>query len=225
MPQPVVRFRLHGLRKLNWAVRSGQPYAEHLATRGFDRWLEPGVFALVIGPNAGGKSTIIDLLRALGDPGIWPSLARENYPGDDFSGFEIEGSCFSLSVRFSKYTPDLSDTFSKLTILAVGQGPGGARSVRVLAPKYELEGDWLEPLQDVLDVCEAAPVQYLPPTGRYPGEELDDSTLVSLLNEISPQFPSVLANPKVEPFKLFQGDTAGEGRIGVLFKEDRKSVV
>jgi hypothetical protein len=40
------------------------------------------------------------------DACVLPSLQRENYPGDDFSGFNIEGAAFPLSVRFSEYTPD-----------------------------------------------------------------------------------------------------------------------
>jgi hypothetical protein len=98
----VVRFRVHGLRELNWAERTGQSYEAHLAALGLDEWLEPGPLDIVVGPAAGRKSTLIDLFRSVGDPALWPGLARENYPGDDFSGFDIEGVNFTLAVRFSK---------------------------------------------------------------------------------------------------------------------------
>jgi hypothetical protein len=220
VPPAVARFRLHGLRKLNWGQRAGQAYEAHLAALGLDEWLEPGPIALVVGPNAGGKSTLIDLFRALSDPSLWPGLARENYPGDDFSGFDIAGAAFVLSVRFSKWTPEVSETFDKLTILAVAEGPGGARKARVVAPKYELDGTWLAPLHDLLAVCDLPPVHYLAPFGDYPASDLTDKALVGLLNDLSGHFPSVLANPHVAPFKRFQGQGAGAGRIGVLFKDD-----
>ncbi len=220
MPAAVARFRLHGLRKLNWAERASQAYEAHLAALGLDVWLEPGPMALIVGPNAGGKSTLIDLFRALGDPALWPGLARENYPGDDFSGFDVAGADFVLSVRFSKYTPEASDTFDKLTILAVAEGPGGQRQARVVAPKYDLDGVWPDPLQAVLEVCGLPPVRYLAPFGDYPASDLTDEVLVAILNALSPHFPSVLSNPQVAPFKRFKGQAAGEGRIGVLFKDD-----
>jgi energy-coupling factor transporter ATP-binding protein EcfA2 len=59
---------------------------------------------MVVGPNAGGKSTFINLLRALGQAQTWPGLARENYAGLDFSGFEAESRDFSLTTRFVRST-------------------------------------------------------------------------------------------------------------------------
>jgi ABC-type branched-subunit amino acid transport system ATPase component len=65
---PIRRFRFHGLRKLNWAARPwGADYFQHLAEAGLDRWIEPGPLLIVVGPNAGGKSTVIDLFQSLGD--------------------------------------------------------------------------------------------------------------------------------------------------------------
>src|ERR1700744_789211 len=66
------RFRFHGLRKLNWAERTWHaPYCAHMVQAGLDRWIEPGRLMIVVGPNAGGKSTVIDLFRALADARIW----------------------------------------------------------------------------------------------------------------------------------------------------------
>lgn len=219
--RPVHRFRFHGLRKLNWAERDwGASYSAHMAQAGLDRWIEPGPLMIVVGPNAGGKSTVIDLFRALADARLWPSLQRENYPGDDFSGFDIEGPGFTLSARFSKYTPDPQQMFDWSTVTAVAQRGSDGRCERVLASKYGEPGDWVDPLQRLLDDFVHVPVAYFPPIGGYPAEALDDAALVALLNELSPHFPSVFANPTLAPFKLFRGAGAAAGRIGVLFKDD-----
>lgn len=216
----VRRFRFHGLRKLNWAERNwNEPYLAHMAEAGLDRWIEPGRLMIVVGPNAGGKSTVIDLFRALADARLWPSLQRENYPGEDFSGFDIEGA-FTLSMRFSKYTPDAKQGFDWSTITAVAQRGPDDGAAQVLASKYGEAGDWTPPLQTLLDTFVRVPVAYFPATGGYPAEDLGDDALVDLLNELSPHFPSVLANPRLAPFKRFQGEAAGAGRIGILFKDD-----
>jgi len=217
----IKRFRFHGIRKLNWAERAWiGDYDEHMRESGLDHWIEPGPLMVVIGPNGGGKTTVIDLFRALADASIWPSLPRENYGGGDFSGFDVEGASFALSARFSKYTPEASDTFEFFTatvIVAAAAGPVGRQ---LLIPKYARDGEWRTTLQALLDAQIALPICYRPATGGPPGEELNDSALVALLNELSAHFPSVMANPMVQPFKLFAGAAEGPGRIGVLFKED-----
>jgi energy-coupling factor transporter ATP-binding protein EcfA2 len=218
---PIQRFRFHGLRKLNWAERAWRSdYLEHMADAGFDRWIEPGRLMIVVGPNAGGKSTVIDLFRALANAQLWPGLQRENYPGADFSGFDIEGAEYRLSARFSKYTPDSEQMFDWATIIAVAQRGDDRRSESVLANKYGDAGDWVGPLQDLVDDLVRVPVDYFPATGGYPADELDDAALVSLLNELSPHFPSVFANSKLAPFNLFKGSATAPGRIGILFKDD-----
>lgn len=222
MTLPIQRFRLHGLRKLNWAERGwNASYLDHMAQAGLDRWLEPGRLMIVVGPNAGGKSTVIDLFRALSDARLLPSLQRENYPGDDFSGFDIEGAEFNLSVRFSKYTPNADQMFDYSIVLAEACRGGGVCCEQVLAHKYEQAGNWVLPLQTLLDQQVCVPVKYFPAIGGYPAAELNDDALIELLNELSPNFPSVLANERVAPFKRFRGEAANAaGRIGILFKDD-----
>jgi ABC-type branched-subunit amino acid transport system ATPase component len=219
-PLPVRRFRLHGLRKLNWAERNGSDYARHMAAHGYDVWIEPGPLTIVVGPNGGGKSTVIDLFRALADASIWPGLARENYPGDDFSGFDVEGDEFVLVCRFSKYTPDAEEVFDKLTVSVLAGRGEHREQLQCLAPKYPDPNDWSSDLQRLLDRSVAVHCHCLPATGHHPGSDIDDVELVGLLNELSPHFPSVMANPQMKPFSLFRGAGDRAGRIGVLFKDD-----
>jgi len=217
---PVRRFRLHGLRKLNWVERSRIDYATHMEAHGFDQWIEPGPLAIVVGPNGGGKSTIIDLFRALENASVWPSLARENYPGDDFSGFDVEGDEYVLAGRFSKYTPDAEETFDKLTLLAVVGRQGDGEQLQCLAPKYPDSNSWSANLQDLLTRWVGVHCHTLPATGPDPSADIDDVALVALLNELSPHFPSVMANKQMPAFSLFKGGGDRDGRIGVLFKDD-----
>ena len=112
---PVHRLRFHGMRKLNWEARpEDSQYLHHLNESGFDGWLDVGPPHHTRRPQRWWKSTVIDLLRALRDAKVWPSLPRENYPGADFSGFDAEGPGWKLSTRFSKYTPDAKDMFRLL---------------------------------------------------------------------------------------------------------------
>jgi energy-coupling factor transporter ATP-binding protein EcfA2 len=219
--RPIRRFRFHGIRKLNWAERGwGSDYQAHMASAGLDGWIEPGPLLIVVGPNGGGKTTVIDLLRSLGNSSIWPTLPRENYGGDDFSGFDVEGDLFELNVRFSKYTPDLADTFDLFTTFAVASRSDRRWTFQSVLPKYTTDGEWRPKLQLFLDEGVAIETRYRSAVGPLPGDELNDKMLVALLNELSGHFPSIMANRCLEPFKLFEGDAEGPGRIGVLFKED-----
>jgi len=125
------------------ALAWGADYLAHMAQAGFDRWIEPGPLMIVVGPNAGGKSTVIDLFRALANARLWPGLQRETIRRR-FLRLDIEGAEYNLSARFSKYTPEVpKQMFDWATIIAVAQrGPNG-RSESVLASKYGDAGDWV----------------------------------------------------------------------------------
>jgi energy-coupling factor transporter ATP-binding protein EcfA2 len=218
---PLHRFRFFGIRKLNWATRDwNEKFEDHLQRTGLDKWLTLGHLTVVIGPNGGGKTTVVDLLRALSEPNCWPGLPRENYPGDDFSGFDVEGTDWMLGVRFSKYTKDLEDTYECNSTFIVGKGPESTVCVQLEIPKYRIEGPWCHEIRAALAPLVRFPTRYLPSVGPMPGSDLSDEHLVRLLNELSKHFPSVFANPKLEPFQRFKGAAQGPGRIGVLFKDD-----
>lgn len=195
---PIQRFRFHGIRKLNWAERDWRlDYSTRMAEAGLDRWIEPGPLLIVIGPNGGGKTTVIDLLRSLADASVCPSLQRENYGGDDFSSFDVEGQSFEMSTRFSRFTPNLPDTFDFFTAFAVVTRQGLQSGFKPVVPKYASDGEWRAELQSLLDEGVAVKTCYRTATGPLPADELDDATLVALLNELSGHFPSVMANPRI----------------------------
>lgn len=153
---------------------------------------------------------MIDLLRALRDAKVWPSLPRENYPGADFSGFDAEGPDWKLFTRFAKYTPDAKDMFCLLSAHVIG-GREALSSEHVLMPKYYDLGEWEDRIQCLLNDTARFAIHYFSDTGRMPASELDDGELVSHLNEISPSFPSVMANPQNALSRRFCGEDERPG--------------
>lgn len=218
--RPISRFRFRGLRKLNWSERfPGKEYAQHLEDTGHNQWFELGDLLIVVGPNAGGKSTVIDLFRGLVTAQLWPTLARENYPGMDYSGFDFEAERFRLSVEFSKSQPDMS-ILEEIFVRATASNSSGTRTEKVFVRKFGDPGDGISKLQAMLDDFVALKLHHFPATGEFPAQVLDDRQLVDILNELSSYFPSVYANQVLKPFEIFNGPASSPGRIGVLFKDD-----
>ncbi|HGN2346246.1 TPA: ATP-dependent endonuclease [Proteus mirabilis] len=69
------KLRLNGVTKLTKPV--------------FDNPLKLKKINIFIGPNGGGKSTIIDLIRSINKPSLLPTLPRENMRRDTLSGFVL----------------------------------------------------------------------------------------------------------------------------------------
>lgn len=68
--------------RLNGVTQSIQPK--------FDNQLIIKKINIFIGPNGGGKSTIIDLIRSINEPSLLPTLPRENMRRDTLSGFLLK---------------------------------------------------------------------------------------------------------------------------------------
>ena len=220
MYQAIKKIRFHGIRKLNWIERSwNTDYNTHLHKTTFDQWIKLSPLTIIIGPNGGGKSTIIDLLRSVSNAKIWPTLPRENYPSHNFSGFNIVGAWFEIKAFFSKATPE--DTEKCLDFTNVLLSVNGKCKIYVknlLLPKFSDSGQWQSIIQTSLDKCVGLQVYYLPSTGLILDDDFSDEKLVALLNELSVHFPSVLSKADAPPFLLFDGYDSGI--IGVLYKDD-----
>ena len=102
----------------------------------------------------------------------------------------------------------------------VGQGPNGQVYKQLEIPKYRSGGVWQSEISVALATLIRFPIRYLPSDSSVSADSLDDEQLVRLLNELSRFFPSVFANPQLEPFQRFKGAADSQGRIGVLFKDD-----
>ncbi|MFJ4374914.1 ATP-dependent nuclease [Pseudomonas japonica] len=55
--------------------------------------LEPGDVNILLGENGTGKSTLLDMIRALRHPDVLASLPRENPPKQSFPAYRIEFAC------------------------------------------------------------------------------------------------------------------------------------
>ncbi|WP_337240514.1 ATP-dependent nuclease [Proteus faecis] len=77
----IIDFKALRKMRLNETTESVKPT--------FDNPLAFKKINIFIGPNGGGKSTIIDLIRSINNPLLLPTLPRENMRNNTFSGFRF----------------------------------------------------------------------------------------------------------------------------------------
>lgn len=82
----VKSFGFSGLRKLK--LNGGHNITSNFGLASHKQF-SSSMINIIVGPNGGGKSTVVDLIRAASDAGILPTLARENLRNDTSSGFSI----------------------------------------------------------------------------------------------------------------------------------------
>lgn len=155
-------IRFKSIRRLNANIQDAHfDYAkavEHMSG------LELATVNLLIGENGAGKSTVIDMIRALRWPDVLPSLARENpeYGCTPEFCIEFEDSCTYL-YRFS---PSPRDGTLKKIICKMGYKPAGGEFEKVnqkLQDRFsEHPGEWGIP------PAEGVQIEYLHCGGPYP---------------------------------------------------------
>lgn len=76
---------------------------------------------VLVGPNGGGKSTVVDLVRAMGDPSVLATLGRENITRETSSGFVVQFRA-GASVTAMFNTPSIDEFgLAMITTLPTGE--------------------------------------------------------------------------------------------------------
>jgi ABC-type thiamine transport system ATPase subunit len=87
MATHIKRLAFCGLRRLN--PKKVGLYSQFKEWTQDREWLELGKINIFIGPNGGGKTTVLDLVHSMSDPRRLVNLARENAIPNTLSAFEI----------------------------------------------------------------------------------------------------------------------------------------
>ncbi|MGR9319798.1 ATP-dependent nuclease (plasmid) [Rhizobium leguminosarum] len=235
-PHFITRFRFWGIRALNWSEKSLQellPQIYHADNVGCAPWLFPGRINIIIGPNGGGKTTVLDLIRALRCPKLWPSLPRDNAPGDVFSGFLFEGGDWALRAEFRASPTQNATKASQERLLSIvpGQehephhrsrkakmplGRATSSSLKEAAPR------WKETVEETIEAAKIPAIEYCEPAGNWP--ERDTPDLLDILNEFwsslhgiaRVEIPGVDVN--IPPFGL---DEDAADNVHLVLSDDR----
>lgn len=86
-------IRLFALRKINLGSETDESSVPTLHC---------GKINIVIGPNGGGKTTLIDLIRSFGDASVLSSMPRENMLSTTVAGFDVVFDCGEgIRARFN----------------------------------------------------------------------------------------------------------------------------
>lgn len=230
-PHFIHRFRFWGIRALNWEFLShelGSTQDEHLEGVNSAPWLHAAQVNIVIGPNGGGKTTTLDVVRAISDHRVWPSLPRENPRGQYFSGFEFEGGDWSLKVKFKLNDASTAkDATFRIRMYEISVPWGHVRDPMPLyersragkRDKDETVG-WERKIREQFAEKQTPQVYFCPPASQHPEE--DNPAIIDILNRIWPSLQNVEMagihelNVVESPFKRVGNRT----RIAVSLKDD-----
>lgn len=194
------RFRLWGIRALNWELMPLDwklTQADHLEDTTCAPWLDAAAINIVIGPNGGGKTTTLDVIRAISDPTIWPSLPRENPEGKHFSGFHIEGNDWQFRAEFDESASAAKDAKFRIRQFAINLP---SRTIRGWMPLYGKSGakrlardsvtaGWESKIREAFTENSAPLVHFCPSPSQQPEE--DNPAILDILNEIWPSLHGV----------------------------------
>ncbi len=237
----IKRFRFWGIRALNW---SHMPETvlhpdDHIETSKCAPWIDLGKINIVIGPNGGGKTTVLDLIRALGQPEIWPSLPRENQTGRMFSGFEFEGDDYAFRAEFRPSASQRDDAMFHERLLCIYPNtrdedttsikcslPISKERASAFAIENKKSLEWVSTIKESLKKSKVPVVSYCPPTSSNPESGINN--IRDLLNEFRHFFSGIsdiqihneIQENSSSSFESFRNNNS-ENRIGVVLKDDR----
>lgn len=235
-PHFITRFRFWGIRALNWSeksLREPLPQIYHADNVGCAPWLFPRRINIVIGPNGGGKTTVLDLIRALRCAKLWPSLPRENAPGDAFSGFRFEGGDWALQAEFRASPTRDATRASQERLLSVAPGQEHEphhRSQKATMPLGRaLRGSLIDPaprwkktIEETIAAAKIPAIEYCEPAGNWP--ERDTPDFLDILNEFWPSLHGI-ARVEIPGAEInappFSPDEEAAGNVHLVLTDDR----
>ncbi|WP_104655706.1 ATP-dependent nuclease [Ralstonia insidiosa] len=237
MATHIKRLAFCGLRRLN--PKKVGFYSKFKEWSRDKEWIELGEINIFIGPNGGGKTTVLDLVHSMSDPRKLVNLARENATSDTLSAFEIHlkngkvytGYSISNIVNDAPNAPNIENTpLGGLDIQFLDVGcidtDGRLNNFSRNVSKVELDEDSVRAIEQKLAPlsCKVAWWQ--------PGGESDPTLLATILNRAADHLPGVLSpSTKIpERYRLSDGEFVrksrepfrqfDENRLGVWLSDD-----
>ena len=196
--QHITRLAFCGLRRLN--AKEIITHSEFKEWARHREWHELGQINIFIGPNGGGKSTILDLVHSMSDPRQLTNLPRENMIPDTLSAFEIQlsggarylGQSISNRVSGATNASNIQDTPGgglDIQFLEVGcvDEEGKFHSFSRNISKIKLDEDSASAIEKILSnlPCNISFWQ--------PNNESNPEVLARILNRAADHLPGVLS--------------------------------
>ncbi len=161
-----------------------------------------------IGSNGAGKSTVIDMVRALASPQLLPSLYPENVFSGVFSGFSASFDNIDYSYKFEPVAPDYDSVMCQMlsrTDRKVASAPVKKEKIpRVLAAGQRIQTPSVE----------GVVVRYLHCGGTLPV----DADAMLLLNDLGPMLTGAV------DWNTYKGRLSRPKNGGALQKKDAQTL-